>query len=119
MNGICDLINLTPNKTLKDETSYQLYLAEGDYKINIIAFSLDSKFPVYSIYEELIVNIPPRSLPIYVIIIIICFIIIICLFVFIFIYCRKKNKSKKKSNFNVSGIRNNTISNEELIPVDD
>ena len=119
LNGICDLINLTPNKTLKDETSYQLYLAEGDYKINIIAFSLDSKFPVYSIYEELIVNIPPRSLPIYVIIIIICFIIIICLFVFIFIYCRKKNKSKKKSNFNVSGIRNNSISNEELIPVDD
>ena len=119
INGICELINLTPNKTLVDKNTVILYLAEGDYKINIIAYSLDSNYPVYSIYEELIVNIPPRSFAIYIVIGIICFIIIGSLILIIFIYSGKKNKNKKKRDFNVSGVSNTSSSNEELIPVDD
>ena len=118
INGICDLIKENENYTFTNETSYKLFLSEGDYKINIIAYSLDTKFPVFSIYNELIINIPQRSSSIFVVIGFIIIIVFGSSLVFIFIYYGR-NKKKKKGNYKVSGIIINNSSKEELISVDD
>ena len=101
INGICDLIKENENYTFTNETSYKLFLSEGDYKINIIAYSLDTKFPVFSIYNELIINIPQRSSSIFVVIGFIIIIVFGSSLVFIFIYYGR-NKKKKKRNYEVS-----------------
>ena len=70
LNGFCAFINEEPNITISNQTNVELYLSPGDYKVNIISYSLEEDYPSYSIYEELIINIPPRSLS-YIILIII------------------------------------------------
>ena len=128
LNGFCAFINEEPNITISNQTNIELYLSPGDYKINIISYSLEEDYPSYSIYEELIINIPPRSILSYIILIIIGLISLIILIFFIYkCWMKKKKKHKKYSSKTGYVIMNSlepkernghVIINEELIHFD-
>ena len=91
INSICQMSLIPPNISIINKNYYEKNLEKGEYKIAIIASVINKEFPIISLYDFNIIEVPTR-INIILIIIILISVLIIIIGIILCLYRRNKRK---------------------------